>query len=93
MRPSGTLWSTCKGVSGRQVIGLNSHTLFLPASGRRWGGALDTGTYGFYWSRSLRADSSLYAYILNFISGNVYWSKSNYRYDGFAVRAVRVSWN
>lgn len=35
--------------------------LVLAPSGRRWGGALDTGTNGFYWSRSLSADSTLYA--------------------------------
>ena len=86
-------WANYNGVNGYMVAGPNGNTLFLPASGRRWGGALDTGKNGFYWSRALRADNSRYAYILNFISGNVYWGKSNYRYDGFAVRAVRVSRN
>jgi hypothetical protein len=86
-------WENSNGVNGYLVTGPNSNALFLPASGRRWGGALETGTYGFYWSRTLRTDNSRYAYILNFISGNVYWGKSNYRYDGFAVRAVRVSQN
>lgn len=86
-------WTTCDGVNGYLVAGPNGNTIFLPASGRRWGGALETGTYGFYWSRTLRTDDSRYAYILNFISGNVYWGKSNYRYDGFVVRAVRVSQN
>lgn len=86
-------WENCDGVNGYLVTGPNGNTMFLPASGRRWGGAIDTGKNGFYWSRTLRADNSRYAYILNFISGNVYWDKSNYRYDGFAVRAVRVSLN
>ena len=86
-------WMTCNGVNGYLVTGPNGNTVFLPASGRRWGGAIETGTYGFYWSRTLRTDDSRYAYTLNFISGNVYWGKCNYRYDGFAVRAVCVSQN
>ena len=86
-------WANYNGQNGYMLAGPNGNTLFLPASGRRWGGALDTGRNGFYWSRTLRADNSRYAYIFNFISGNVYCGKSNYRYDGFAVRAVRVSRN
>ena len=56
------------------------------------GGVLDTsslrnaGSYGYYWSST--PNGSSYAYILNFGSGYIYASGSNYRYSGFSVRCV-----
>ena len=53
------------------------------------GYALDyAGDYGGYWSSVGR--SSSYAYDLSFVSGLVYPSSGNYRYNGFSVRCVAL---
>jgi hypothetical protein len=80
------------GINGGTFTATNGAVLFIPAAGYWYGGSQgDVGKLGRYWGSSPYASD--YAYILNFISGNVYWDKSNYRYDGFAVRAVRVLQN
>lgn len=88
-----SVWTTQNGVNGRLFTGPNGNTLFLPAAGDRWDESLyDAGSYGYYWSRTLNSSYPNNAYILDFYSGNVGWNY-NGRYDGFAVRAVRVSQN
>ena len=86
-------WTQRNGVYGRQGIGPNGNTIFLPAAGYRWRGSLnDAGSDGLYWSRTLHPDNSYDAYILNFYSGGVNWDDSR-RFYGHPVRAVRVSQN
>ena len=46
----------------------------------------NAGSYGYYWS-STPYDSS-YAYSLDFSSGYIRASNSNYHYSGFSVRCV-----
>lgn len=80
------------GVSGYLFTGPNGNTMFLPTAGYRWGSLLGySGSYGFYWSRTLNSDGPRYAYYLYFGSGYVYWNYSYNRYFGLAVRAVRFS--
>ena len=85
-------WIQRNGVNGQLVTGPNGNTMFLPAAGSRWDvSPYGAGSDGYYWSRSLYSSIPNYAYSLRFYSGN--WSNwgSNYRSDGHAVRAVRVS--
>lgn len=64
--------------------------LFFPAAGYGYYGGLNlAGTYGYYWSSTLRSDDSDYAYYLRFYGGSV--SPQNYysgRYYGFSVRPL-----
>lgn len=86
-------WTKQNGVSGRLVTGPNGNTLFLPAAGYRINESLiSVGSWGLYWSCSLRSENSLNAYAMNFLSNDV----SLYYYprvSGFVIRAVRVSKN
>ncbi len=83
-------WTTQNGVNGSLVTGPNGNSIFLPAAGYRWDEDLEeAGFWGNYWPRTLRSDDSNDAYFLLFNSGGVYWSYI-YRYNGLAVRAVRV---
>ena len=77
------------GVYGILVTGNNGGQLFLPAAGwRRDSGLNYAGSYGYYWSSSLRLNyGDEYAYGLLFYSG--YWNWYDYcRYYGRSVRAV-----
>jgi hypothetical protein len=66
----------------------NGNSIFLPAAGYRYGSSLDdAGSYGDYWSSSLRTDYPSYAYDLYFYSDYVDWYGS-YRCIGFTVRPV-----
>lgn len=48
-------WTTQNSVNGLCFTGTNGNSLFLPAAGYRLGYALDgVGSYGYYWSSSLR---------------------------------------
>ena len=86
-------WTTLNGVSGRLFTGPNGNTLFLPAAGFRLIESLYyAGSSGNYWSRTLYPDYSNIAGSLDFYSGGVYWDYDG-RFDGFSVRAVRVSQN
>lgn len=81
--------SSYNGASGYLVTGPSGQTIFLPASGDRYGGDLyGHGSYGCYWSSSLGTSDSDYAYYLYFNSGNINPSNGGYRYFGFCVRPV-----
>ena len=69
------------GVHRYKVTGPNGNSIFMPF----------TGSFGYYWSRTLEPNYSHYAYCLYF-SPSVIWL-SSYRYLGYPVRAVRVSHN
>ncbi len=81
-------WTTQNGVRGYKVTGPNGNSIFLPAAGCMYGGALyGAGSDGYYWSSSLYADSPDLAYGVNFGSGYVVWNDDD-RYYGLSVRPV-----
>jgi hypothetical protein len=81
-------WTTQNGVNGYKVTGPNGNSIFLPAAGYTYEGALGiAGSGGFYWSSSLDTDSPYCAYLVYFSSGGVDWNYL-YRYYGFTVRPV-----
>ena len=87
-------WTQRNGVYGQLVTGPNGNTFFLPAAGYRWyESLLGVGSDGDYWSRTLYSSFPSDACSLYFVS--VGWSyRFRYdRYNGFTVRAVRVSQN
>jgi hypothetical protein len=86
---------TDKRVIVNGIIGLyiqskiNGARLFVSCSGRGNGSSWSLrGTGGNYWSSSISSRSG--ARCLGFNSGGVNPQGSNYRYNGFAVRAVMV---
>ena len=63
--------------------------VFLPAAGSRYGAGLyDAGSYGYYWSRSLREGSADYAYELDFGPDYMDWNCCCGRRYGLSVRPV-----
>ena len=86
-------WKWDKKRKGYTVTGCNGNSIFLPASGYRYGSDLgnvgNVGSAGHYWSRT--DNGSTYARLLEFWSGCVYPQNNGGRYDGFAVRLVRKS--
>ena len=86
-----TEWTTQGGVSGHKITSKsNGNSVFLPAAGYRYVTSLyDAGSYGVYWSRSLKTSYSSYAYRLYFYSFSVNWLNDD-RYYGRSVRPVRV---
>ena len=81
--------TTVNGVVGILLKSLaNDKTIFFPCSGFGYGQSWDyRGSYGNYWSRSLI--SQTYGRGLYFSSGGVDPQDTNYRFYGFAVRAVQ----
>ena len=87
-------WTTQNGVDGRLVTGPNGNTLFLPAAGTYWSGSLSgAGNWGRYLSRTLDKDYSFHACYMYFTSSYLQGYNFDYRYEGYSVRAVRVSQN
>ena len=95
------IWTTWNGVRGRLFTSTNGNSIFLPAAGYRddydydWGdegceNLVYSGSYGGYWSSSLRAVTPFYASGFYFNSGN-YAMGNYYRHNGRSVRAVRPS--
>ena len=81
--------SNYNGTSGYLVKGPNGQTIFLPASGDRSNGDLYYhGSRGYYWSSSLYASNTDYAYSLYFYSDNISPSSYNRWYNGRSVRPV-----
>jgi hypothetical protein len=80
-------WTTSNGVYGRNVVGPNGNSIFLPAAGFRLSSDLrSVGSIGLYWSSSADVDYNS-AYGLRFDSGSYVWGGLN-RYDGYSVRPV-----
>lgn len=82
-------WTTRNGVSGREFVGPNGGTIFLPAAGGRWyGDRFDQWSYGHYWSSTLW--DQYITYSLQFSSSRVFLNNTDYyRLFGFPVRPVR----
>ena len=76
-------------INGYKVSGPNGNFIFLPYAGYMDGYNLcDDGSVGCYWSLSPHEEIADYAYYLEFILYDVEWSKGNFIYYGFSVRAV-----
>ena len=82
-------WTTVDGKAGRLFTAKNGNSIFLPAAGFREGsGAYHyVGSDGYYWSRTLLAESPGSARSLNFTSEGVSLGY-NHRYYGISVRPV-----
>lgn len=81
-------WTSVNGVKGYEVVGTNGNSIFLPAAGYRTGTEVNgRGSYGYYWSGTLRKNGSDYAYGLYFYSGLCDWGCYD-RSLGFTVRPV-----
>ena len=81
-------WTDEDGVAGRRFTSrINGNSVFFPASGNRHGtGLYNRGSYGNYWSASLRSQTN--GYNLYFNSSGVNPANNNSRFNGFSVRAV-----
>lgn len=84
-------WSQRNGVNGLLFTGSNGATLFLPAAGCRIENTINHG-FGCYWLCSLDIDTPSKADYLDFTSRSIDWNTAG-RYNGYPVRAVRVSSN
>ena len=85
-------WITRNGVNGRLLTAANGKSLFLPASGRRYGSDLsNAGECGSYWSSTLSTDLPVSAWYFYFYSVNQSMYGSGSRNYGFSVRGVRAS--
>ena len=83
-------WTTMNGKSGYKVSKNTDESvyIFLPAAGYCMGSSLNNeGSYGYYWSRSLRTSDNSRAYYLFVNSDNIYTGDYN-RYFGQSVRPV-----
>ena len=66
----------------------NTGCVFLPAAGYRLGtGVRNVGAHGNYWTATHY--SSVYAYIMHFVTNRVYPINHTYRYYGQSVRLVK----
>ena len=85
-------WTQRNGVNGRLGTGPNGNTIFLPATGYRWGESLlSAGSGGSYWTRTLFPyNNSNDAYDLGLSHLYCYNDRRSF---GFAVRAVLDSQN
>ena len=82
-------WVEQNGYYGmRFTSNVNGNSIFFAASGNGDGSSWNyRGSFGYYWSASFY--SARYVRNLYFDSGGVYPQSNDYRYDGFAVRAVQ----
>ena len=82
-------WTTENSVNGYRVTSKKTgNSIFLPAAGyRNEDNLYDAGSFGYYWSSSLNADSSGSAWDVYFFSSLVYRYGGN-RYFGLSVRPV-----
>lgn len=82
-------WTTQNGRNGYRVKGPNGNSIFFPAAGYRHDTSLNSvGGYGYYWSATVNANDSNYAYNLDFYSGNQDWYCDSSRSRGQSVRPV-----
>ncbi len=82
-------WTSLNGVNGYRIVGPNGNSIFMPATGFYFDGDLySDGTYGYYWTSSLREYNSYYGCYMYFYQGIKDWYYYQ-RYYGFAVRPVR----
>ncbi|MBQ0156036.1 MAG: hypothetical protein KBT22_05615, partial [Bacteroidales bacterium] len=76
------------GVNGYKITAKNGHSIFLPAAGYRNGDSIDdVGSYGYYWSSTLKEHNSSNAYYL-FLLWEDKHTSSSYCHYGRSVRPV-----
>ncbi len=87
-------WTSMKDSSGSSIKGYkvtskkNGSSIFLPASGYRYGSYLDShGSQGNYWSSTLLTSDVSEAYCICFGSSNCY-TINLFRHQGYTVRPV-----
>ncbi len=82
-------WTTQNGVNGYKVTSnKNSNSIFLPAAGSRFDTyASIVGSFGGYWSSSLREYFPRYAWYL-YLRSDERYRDFNFRYYGRSVRPV-----
>lgn len=82
-------WTTQGGKNGYKVTSkTNGNSIFLPASGYRFGGSLYYGdSAGYYWSSSLLSGNPFGAHSPSFSADKVEWYRGARR-SGFPVRPV-----
>ena len=81
-------WVTINGVNGYKVTGKNGNSIFLPASGYRYGSSFDyAGSRGFYWSSTPDTSYANRAYDIYFHSSG-YGVGLHDRNDGICIRPV-----
>ena len=85
-------WVTVNGVTGQKITSKsNGNSIFLPATGYRNNVALYyNDTNGYYWTKTVSTDFNYDACMLCFNSGGLSTNSTN-RFNGLAVRAVRVA--
>ena len=85
-------WTQQNGVDGFLLTATNGNSLFLPATGYFYETSLHLdGSYGYYWSSSLRTDDSRYAhYYYHYYNSysNTNTISEGLRYWALSVRAV-----
>ena len=94
------VWTTQNGVNGQLFTASNGNSLFLPATGYRYGNNNNTslGTWCYYWTSSLSADlygngphgAWYYYYFMDEIYMDIYGVADAGRDCGMTVRPVRV---
>ena len=76
-------WTTLNDVNGYKVVGPNGNSIFMPTT---------SGSYGYYWSRTLNTGYPFDAWGLVFNGGLVTMGYyRGLRYEGRSVRPVRLS--
>ncbi len=80
-------WTSMNGVNGFQVSAINGNSIFLPAAGAKTNTDFYIGTYGYYWSSSLRKEDSKTAKDI-VIAADYADIDYNSRYVGSSVRPV-----
>ena len=82
-------WTWDSTHNGDTATGTNGNSIFLPASGYRYGSSLGShGSYGGFWSATLYSGNAYIAYDLSFFSGGHNPYSYVDRCDGQSVRPV-----
>ena len=82
-------WTTQNGVKGTKMTGPNGNSIFLPASGGRYGSSLNfVGSLGYYWSSTPLDGNDFSAYDLFFKDFSAFVNWGYYRSNGFTVRPI-----
>ena len=79
-------WINVNGINGRVFTGPSGGSIFLPATGCRWGNSLIYDSFGFYWSSTQYPSDSHNAHNHSFNSEG--YGDYFYRFAGQGVRPV-----
>lgn len=89
-------WEERNGYYGYKITGPNGNSIFLPSTGYRRGMSLYSSSYGYYWTGTMRSNTSPYPYVLNFDSANKGLNTTSvsglaypYKHFGCAIRPVQ----